>query len=690
MHVPQFQFTGSMRAHCVVVVFGASFMLSAFAPAIVAADRLSAEEETRLKLVFLAKAMRRGATGKMTLLKIQNADVDVRSDGTQLSWRVHLLPVIGENELYEKFRFNEPWDSDHNRSLLSEMPEAYCLGSSRNSKTRFQVFANEQGLFGPGKNPKLSDIRDGPANTVLIAVTDTSKAIPWTKADSLWLDDKPARTVLGRLPIYTFVMADEKLLTLPSSVVDKELPVLVTHAGRESVDVAGLRSRYGPHPEAGEAVRAPSPLSAQIREIAVAMARHADIHGTWPVTRNQAYVDADGVPKLSWRVHLLPYLGHDTLYKQFDPGEAWDSPTNRPLIKEMPDVFQTDSTKPTTTRFRVASGRETAFPQSGGAARRIRDFRDGASNTILVLESSESTVWTRPEGLPFDATKGGLTAGKPSKPFYGALASGRVMMFPANLSAEMLTGLLTIAGGEAIDTGSLRRALAIENGDALPDSEDLSTSWRATGLMPIRLKLRSLAGAMHQYHDSFRAFPPQGSSSTFDEEQRSKLSWRVHLLPMLDQEPLYRQFKLDEPWDSDHNLPLLDMMPEVFRSDRDQADSKTTRIVTLTGTDAPFPISGKGPNTRQITDGSSNTILMIEVGANRAVPWTKPVDAEFDPLEPMECLGAAKQTGFHCVTFDGAVLRIEAGLPPGMFASMVTPRGGEKINAEERKYFLGR
>lgn len=690
MQVPQSWFTESMRTQCVAVVLGASFMFSAFTPAIIAADRLTAAEETRLKLVFLAKAMRLGATGKMTLSKMQNADVDVRSDGTQLSWRVHLLPVIGENELYEKFRFNEPWDSDHNRTLLGEMPEAYCLGSSQSSKTRFQVFANERGLFGPGKNPRLRDIRDGPANTVLIAVTDSSKAVPWTKADDLWLDDKPARTALGRSSLYTFVMADEKLLTLPSSVVDKELPPLVTHAGRETVDVAGLRAQYGPHPDAGEGVKTLDPLYEQTRRIALAIARYADTHRSFPVARNPEYVDEDGSPKLSWRVHLLPFLGHATLYERFNLNESWNSPTNRPLLKEMPDVFRTDSRMSTATRFRIASGPETAFPQSGGMAREFRHIRDGRSNTILVLESSDPTVWTRPEGLPFDATKGGLLAGRPSKPFYSVLADGSVMKLPGNLSAATLAELLTISGREPIDSGTLRRALAIENGDELPNSDHSGNSGSDSLLEPVLSKLRSLAVGMHKYHDIYRTFPPPSDASALDEQQRPNLSWRVHLLPLIGQEPLYQQFKIDEPWDSDHNLPLLDRMPEIFRSDPDQADSKTTRIVTLTGTEAPFQITSSGPNLRQITDGSSNTILMVEVGADRAVPWTKPVDAEFDPLVPMECLGAAQQTGFHCVTFDGAVLRIEAGLPPGMFASMVTPRGGEKVNAEERKYFLGR
>ncbi len=60
---------------------------------------------------------------------------------------------------------------------------------------------------------------------------------------------------------------------------------------------------------------------------------------------------------LSWRVHLLPFLGHEGLYKKFNLDEPWDGPTNSKLISEMPDVFQSaGATKPGETCFHVLLG----------------------------------------------------------------------------------------------------------------------------------------------------------------------------------------------------------------------------------------------------------------------------------------------------------------------------------------------
>ncbi|MCL4191413.1 MAG: DUF1559 domain-containing protein, partial [Thermoguttaceae bacterium] len=75
--------------------------------------------------------------------------------------------------------------------------------------------------------------------------------------------------------------------------------------------------------------------------------------------------------------------------------------------------------------------------------------------------------------------------------------------------------------------------------------------------------LKQIGLAMHNYYDSYRTLPAQAN---YDPQGKPLLSWRVQLLPFLEQQALYAQFHQDEPWDSAHNKTLIDKMPPVYRS----------------------------------------------------------------------------------------------------------------------------
>src|SRR5262245_48262523 len=132
--------------------------------------------------------------------------------------------------------------------------------------------------------------------------------------------------------------------------------------------------------------------------------------------------------------------------------------------------------------------------------------------------------------------------------------------------------------------------------------------------------LQQLVIAMHTYHDAHNHFPAAAST---DKQNKRLLSWRVHLLPYLDQEDLYKEFKLDEPWDSEHNKKLIKKMPKVFLSQhaapRLGRDGKTTYLVPV-GLDTISP--GTQPTKiTDITDGTSLTIMLVEAADERAVVW---------------------------------------------------------------------
>jgi hypothetical protein len=139
--------------------------------------------------------------------------------------------------------------------------------------------------------------------------------------------------------------------------------------------------------------------------------------------------------------------------------------------------------------------------------------------------------------------------------------------------------------------------------------------------------------AIHKYHDAHWKLPP---AVVHDKDGKPLYSWRVLLLPYLEQEALFHRFKLDEPWDSPHNKSLLIPTPFVFRPRWSDGEDGTTHFQVLVGPGTAF--ERDGVTLRDFPDGRSNTILFVE--ATVPVPWTKPTDLEYDPNGPLPALGA--------------------------------------------------
>lgn len=167
-----------------------------------------------------------------------------------------------------------------------------------------------------------------------------------------------------------------------------------------------------------------------MKQIAGALLQYQDKHQHLPPA---AILSADGKPLLSWRVAILPFLGEEELYRQFNLDEPWDSPWNRGLLKRMPDVYQTRATPlnphlPNTTYFQALVGKGTAF-EPGARLQIPRDFPDGAANTILIIEAWQPVPWTKPEDVPFDPDGplpklGGIVGGGGRFPWEGAEGMG--------------------------------------------------------------------------------------------------------------------------------------------------------------------------------------------------------------------------------------------------------------------------
>ncbi|VTU00770.1 Protein containing DUF1559 OS=Rhodopirellula maiorica SM1 GN=RMSM_02894 PE=4 SV=1: SBP_bac_10 [Gemmataceae bacterium] len=108
---------------------------------------------------------------------------------------------------------------------------------------------------------------------------------------------------------------------------------------------------------------------------------------------------------LSWRVHLLPQIGHEELYSQFKLGEPWDGETNKKLIEKMPRVYATPgvAAEPGHTYFKVFAGPKTPFDPTYAPG--LSEFSDGVSNTICAVEGGAPVVWTKPDDITVDLSK---------------------------------------------------------------------------------------------------------------------------------------------------------------------------------------------------------------------------------------------------------------------------------------------
>lgn len=189
-----------------------------------------------------------------------------------------------------------------------------------------------------------------------------------------------------------------------------------------------------------------------------------------------------------------------------------------------------------------------------------------------------------------------------------------------------------------------------------------------------RNNLKQIGLSLLNYHDAHREFPPRAIR---DKNGKALLSWRVAILPFLEEDALYKEFHLDEPWDSEHNKKLIDRMPPTYACPN-LTDGRNTVYLAIDGKKAVF--GGEKPaSIRAIRDGTSNTIIVVEADADRAVPWTKPDDLKFDEEQPVAGLGKLRPGVFSALFADGSVRTFSVTTDPNVLRALMTMNGGEAV-----------
>jgi RNA polymerase sigma factor (sigma-70 family) len=184
--------------------------------------------------------------------------------------------------------------------------------------------------------------------------------------------------------------------------------------------------------------------------------------------------------------------------------------------------------------------------------------------------------------------------------------------------------------------------------------------------------LKQIGLAMHNYHDTYGHFPP---AAICDKNGKPLLSWRVALLPYIEQNNLYQQFKLDEPWDSEHNKALAEIIVKTYvHPGQTEEKMGLSHYRLFHGKEAMFDLR-KGRRLRDITDGTSNTIMVVE--AAEGVPWTKPDDFAYDAKKPLPKFGAFSKGGFNALMGDGSVKFVSSKASAKALRVAITANAGD-------------
>ena len=186
--------------------------------------------------------------------------------------------------------------------------------------------------------------------------------------------------------------------------------------------------------------------------------------------------------------------------------------------------------------------------------------------------------------------------------------------------------------------------------------------------------LKQIGLALHNYHDTNGSFPP---AVVTDANGQPLYSGRVLLLPYMEKQGLSQQFKWNEPWDSPNNQPISQKMMTVF-IDPSNPNPKPgqTDYLFVTGKGTVFE-AGVSTKIREITDGTSNTMIVVEV-RNSGVSWAEPKD--LDISQPM-ALPPGNHPGGNIAAFgDGSVRFLSKALPAQTVRDTATKAGGEIVS----------
>lgn len=710
-----------------------------------------------------------------------------KADKSELSWRVGILPYLGEKELFDQFKLDEPWDSENNKGLLEKMPAVFAHPTrpAPPGHTYFRVFTGDNTLWLEKGGHTPATVRDGHFNT--IQIVEAGDAVPWTKFDEIPFDPEGPAPKLGEDGKFAVIMVDgtayragnvpketlfaavtprggeakhdlhlfsldgrikteeERLKEfrekenkgLPPEPVEKKIPEKIEEKKiEEKVDVPqgdakALLSLVPPNALGFVHIR-PQPLlrtAAGKKLIATLDAKDMAAAGVAPADITDVLVATSGVPGPNPQANQNMFFvvafskpvnadvfkdeqkfvkreaGNSTYYVELPaPGKKVSDPATvnvvisptmvltgpepyviKYLKKELAgDAAVAAQMKPMLDA--AAADDHCVFaafvPPTGLGNQLGKTAPDGVQEMVepfTVLQSARLSIHAG-EKIKADvrlAFEDAAKAAAAKEVVVGLLPIGGTildkMVKGAPPEAEKIAGL-AVAAYKSITPDISGKSLVV-TAEAPASVDELaalvapmleqvqSAAGRAQGAN----NLRQMGLAMHNHHAAFNKLPPA-------KLEKGGLSWRVAILPFLEQEGLATKFKLDEAWDSEANKALLAEMPKVFEHPTRKAPPGHTFYRVIVGPGTIFGDGSESLSFARIADGTSNTLLIVE--AESAVPWTKFDEVVFDPKGKPPVLG--EKGRFGAVFADGHVQFLD--VPAETLTALITAAGGEVVN----------
>jgi len=197
--------------------------------------------------------------------------------------------------------------------------------------------------------------------------------------------------------------------------------------------------------------------------------------------------------------------------------------------------------------------------------------------------------------------------------------------------------------------------------------------------------LKQIGLAMLNYHDTYLCFPP---AVITDADGKPMRSWRVAILPFIEQAPLYEQYDFAEPWDGPNNRALEGMFPPAYRCPSDPLTAPLeTSYVMIVGEGTIGGDPNEAVTMASITDGTSYTILAVEVAAS-GIHWMEPRDLTVEEAVTFITNPAASEFtqvhpgGVNVLMADGSVRFLSSSMDPQMLRSLLTRNDGQAISGD--------
>ena len=195
--------------------------------------------------------------------------------------------------------------------------------------------------------------------------------------------------------------------------------------------------------------------------------------------------------------------------------------------------------------------------------------------------------------------------------------------------------------------------------------------------------LKQIAIALHNYHDSYGSLPP---AYTVDANGNRLHSWRTLILPYLDHGPLYGTIDLTKPWDDPANAESHEINLQVYQCPSTNLTDGRTTYLALVGEECVFPM-GQSRSIDEITDGTSNTVMVVEAAEADAVHWMSPNDADANFFKNLSSdTPAAHPSGANILFADGSVRFLNYEELDESIRGLATVAGDDDTEWRSRKY----